>query len=377
MQILFILHYPPPIHGASVIGGLIKESGVINQAFDSRYINLSTSASIEEIGKNPAGKLVRFIRLVWAVKKELIFKRPDLCYLTVSSKGVGFYKDALISLLVRLFGVKRVYHFHNKGINTRQEHFFDNLLYRIVFKNANVILLSKHLYPDIQKYVPEERVHYCPNGIPDLKDKRQKSQDKSEEAGSTEQRARGNQKAVEILFISHLIKSKGVFVLLNALKILKERDLLFHCTMIGGEGDVSEKQMKQKIAEAELADNILLTGKKYGEEKQKALEMAEIFVHPSFNDCLPLVLLEAMQYSLPIVSTFEGAIPDVVEDGATGFLVPKRDVTSLAEKLEVLIKNQDLRIVMGAAGRKKYENEFPLEKFEERMVEILKEVGNT
>ena len=191
MKILFILHYPPPIHGSSLVGGYIKASRIINETFDCRYINLGTSASVEEIGKNPAGKMIRYIRLIWQVKKELIFFRPSLCYLTISSKGAGFYKDALIVFLVRLFGVKPVYHFHNKGVITRQERFFDNILYRFVFRNADVILLSKHLYTDVSKYVPEERVHYCPNGIPDVESAGRRAQGTGHKARSSERRAEG------------------------------------------------------------------------------------------------------------------------------------------------------------------------------------------
>jgi glycosyltransferase involved in cell wall biosynthesis len=58
----------------------------------------------------------------------------------------------------------------------------------------------------------------------------------------------------------------------------------------------------------------------------------------------------------------------------TGFLVPQKDVQALADKLEILIKNPELRKQMGASGRKEYEEEFTLERFEGRMVEILKEV---
>jgi glycosyltransferase involved in cell wall biosynthesis len=86
---------------------------------------------------------------------------------------------------------------------------------------------------------------------------------------------------------------------------------------------------------------------------------------------MPLVLLEAMQHSLPVVSTFEGAIPDVVEDGVTGFLVLQRDAIALAEKIELLIKNPELRTSMGIAGRKRYENNFTISIFENRLKEIL------
>lgn len=175
MKILFILHYPPPVHGSSLVGGFIKESRLINESFDCRYINLGTSATVEEIGKNLAGKLLRYLKLIWQVKKAMLFFIPDICYLTISSKGAGFYKDALIVLFVRLFGIKRIFHFHNKGVRINQGKVFDNLLYRLIFKNADVILLSKYLYPDVQKYVPESRIHYCPNGIPDVQVESRKS----------------------------------------------------------------------------------------------------------------------------------------------------------------------------------------------------------
>jgi len=87
-----------------------------------------------------------------------------------------------------------------------------------------------------------------------------------------------------------------------------------------------------------------------------------------------LVLLEAMQFSLPVVSTFEGGIPDVVENGVTGFLVPQKDVEALAEKLELLIRNPELRKQMGEAGRKRYQEKFTLEKFENTLKDIIEQI---
>ncbi len=81
-----------------------------------------------------------------------------------------------------------------------------------------------------------------------------------------------------------------------------------------------------------------------------------------------------MQHSIPIVSTFEGGIPDVVEDGITGFLVPQKDAQILAEKLELLIKDHELRIKMGVAGRSKYEKEFTLQAFESKLQRILEDI---
>ena len=115
-------------------------------------------------------------------------------------------------------------------------------------------------------------------------------------------------------------------------------------------------------------------GKKYGTYKAEVFSKADIFAFPTYNETFGLVLVEAMQFSLPVVSTFEGGIPDVVEDGETGFLVPQNDAVALAEKLELLIKDPVLRKEMGEMGREKYEAEFTLAAFEERFTTILKEL---
>ncbi len=362
-RVLFILHTPPPVHGSSMVGQYINESEIINNSFNCRYINLSTSRSVDEMGKNPLQKIVRYLSLLWKVLVQLIRFKPQLCYIAITSKGLAFYKDTVVVFLVKLFGVKLVYHFHNKGVSTREHKPFDNFIYKKVFKNAEVILLSKYLYPDIHKYVPENRVHYCPNGIPD-------------KIITNNQKKDSRNSIVEILFLSNLIKSKGIFILLEALRELQKKELRFHCTIVGGESDITSEILQRKLDEMELNDLVCFVGKKTGYDKQLIFYNADIFAFPTFYhyECFPLVLLEAMQFSLPVVSTFEGGIPDVVEDGVTGFLVPQRKADALAEKLELLIKDPGLRTQMGSAGRLKYEREFTLQIFEERLKQSLKKI---
>ena len=370
-KILFILHYPPPIHGSSVVGLQIKESEVINETFECRYLNLGTSKTIDEIGKNAFAKIKRYISILLQVIRNLIVRRPDLCYLAITAQGLGFYKDAVVVLLVKLFRVKPVYHFHNKGVIKRQDKFIDNLLYRFVFKNADVILLSPHLYPDIQKYIPANVVHYCPNGMQDQV-KSQKSK-RSEYPASEGVEVKRKNLIVEILFLSNMFETKGVFVLLDACKILKQKNLHFHCTFVGGRGDITEKRFQDKVITNDLINYVNYMGKKYGSDKESFFSNADIFSFPSYYETFGLVNLEAMQYELPVVSTFEGGIPDVVKDGVTGFLVPQKDSNALAEKLELLILNKELREEMGRKGRMRYEQNFTLQNFEDRLNTILTE----
>ncbi len=360
-KVLFILHYPPPVHGAAMVGQYIRESEEINSAFECRYINLGTSERVDEIGKGGLKKWMRFFAIFWQTLKNLINFRPQLVYFTLTASGVGFYKDAMIVLLAKLFRKKVVFHFHNKGVQNRQDRWLDNLLYRLAFKNSDVILLAKELYTDVKKYVSREKVHYCPNGIPDIKGTTKKSTSNA---------------IVEILFLSNLIESKGVMVLLEACRQLKEKNLPFSCTFVGGEGDITALDFEKRIRSFDLQSHAQYVGKKYGADKEKAYAKADIFTLPTYypNECFPLVLIEAMQFSLPLVSTFEGGIPSIVADGKTGFLIPQHDTSALADKLEKLILDPTLRLKMGQSGRNHYEAVLTLNAFEHSFMAILHQI---
>lgn len=361
-KVLFILHLPPPIHGSSVVGKYIKDSSLINDGIHSEYINLGTSKSLDEIGKNPIQKIGLYVKIVFQTLKQLMVLKPDLVYIALTAKGKAFYKDTFIALLVKLFGRKVVYHLHNRSMAERQDKWLDVVLCKMLFKNTDVILLSKYLYPEIQKYVPENRVHYCPNGIPDAF------------AKTPNAKIPNSNEVVEILFLSNLMKAKGVFVLLEACKILREKHLPFHCTFIGGESDISSEIFQKKVTELGLSGKVHYAGKKYGLEKERAFSEADIFAFPTLNETFGLVNLEAMQFSLPVVSTLEGGIPDVIEDGKTGFLVEKGNAEAFAEKLEILIVDPVLLLKMGQEGRKRYKENFTLEAFENCFTTILNEI---
>ena len=360
-NILFILHVPPPVHGSSIVGGFIKESTLINNTFNSKYINLGTSKSIDEIGRNGIKKWMLYINIIFGVIKQLIAFKPDIVYLAMTAKGMAFYKDMIMAFLTKLFGIQLVIHFHNKGVSDNQNKVLDNFLYKRVFKNTKVILLSNYLYPDIKKYVNEDAVYYCPNGIPEIK-----KIDTTEIVKND---------VVQLLFLSNLIESKGVFVLLDALSLLKNKNIKFTCKFVGGIGDISENSFYQKVSDLKLNAHVSYLGKKFNQDKLDVFSHADIFVHPSFNDCFPLVLLEASQFKLPIISTSEGAIPEIIEDGINGFLVPKQDANALADKLEVLIKDEKLRTKLGEAANNKYLTEYTLSKFENNMCSILKSIN--
>ena len=362
-KILFLLHLPPPVHGASLVGELIKNSKIINDSFETRYINLLISRTVNESGKTKLLKLGRFFITWLKLLINLILEKPNLCYFALTSNGNGFYKDVTLVFLLKLFRVKTVLHLHSKGVKRKQSNRLNYFLYQYVFKGNNVILLSKYLYDDIETFVSMEQVYICPNGVEDFrKNSVIKLEKKSE--------------PVKILFLSNLIESKGVFILIQACEILLRKGYNFSCDFVGGEGDVSASQFKEDVEKRGLFQSVKYIGRKYGGDKNEIYKNADIFVLPTFynNECFPLVLLEAMQFQLPTISTIEGGIKDIVEDNVTGILVKRNNVIDLADKLEVLMNNDSLRIQMGKAGRRKYENEFTLQAFETKLQGILEEL---
>lgn len=357
-KILFILHLAPPVHGASVVGSYIKESDLINTSFDTNYLNLSTANSLDDIGKASVQKLGDIIRLYVQILIYLLKNKVDLCYLTINAKGLAWLKELVIVAILKSFRISIIYHYHNKGVRLNAASFWKKKLYKFQFKNSKSILLSSFLENDVSQFVSRKDIYICPNGIPAISQVTKKNKDEC---------------TCQILFFSNLIESKGVYMLLEACKILKNRNIAFRCVYIGGEGDITGTQLLSKIKEFGLKDIVEFYGKKYGIEKELAFSEADIFALPTFykSECFPLVLIEAMQYSLPVISTFEGGVPDLISDGVSGYLVHNQN--ALAEKLEILIQNPKLRTEMGKAGKKLYEENFTIEIFEKKMVEIFQD----
>lgn len=359
-RILFIVPLPPPVHGSAVMCKYVTDSKLLNENFECDSVNLSTSRRTDETGKFKIIKLWRFLGAYISVFFKLLAHRYDLCYVAIAFHK-GLLKDAPFVLMCKLFGRKVVLHLHGKGASEDAKKPFYRWLLRKTFKDTKVIMLSWLLYPDVEQFVKREDVFICPNGIPVVDFKRRETENP----------------IPHLLYLSNLKEDKGVIVLLDALKILMEKGYSFRCDFVGGESkDLDAERFSQEVAKRGLNSIAFYLGKKYGDDKEKALEQADVFVFPTFyyNECFPLVLLEAQQHSLPIVTTNEGAIADIVKNEENGFVCKRNDVETLVDSLEKLINDKNIQRNIGENNFKKYQENFTIECFENNVYGILSKI---
>lgn len=360
MRILFITPLPPPVHGSSMMSMYIKNSKLINDNAKCDYINLSTSRSMDEIQKFSLKKIFRFLYSYLKTLFYLVTRKYNTCYLATSCFGIPFLKDAPFVLMCKFFCKNIIIHFHNKGMKAYSSKPFYRWLYKLVYKNTTVILLSELLYDDVKEIIKKEQVKICPNGIP--------------ENGENKVIEKNNI-APNILFLSNLIESKGVLCLLDACKILKDKNFKFTCNLVGGETKgISINRINEEINRRNLGNHVFYKGRAYGIEKEKYYNQADIFVFPTYyaQECFPVVLLEAMQHRLPCVSSYEGAIPEIIKEGYNGLLCNPHNFELLANCLETLINNKENRLKMGENSLSLYKEKYKLTDFENNLNLILK-----
>lgn len=164
--------------------------------------------------------------------------------------------------------------------------------------------------------------------------------------------------------ISYLRTYKGHEYFIDAAGRIatKREDVTF---IIVGEGP-EEQTIRRLIEERQLTSRIRMLG--FRDDLLNVFRSLDVFAIPSVEgDTIPQVLMQALAMGIPVVSTTVGSIPDVVIDGETGFVVPPRDSSALAEKILALLDNPELRHRMGAKGRALVEASYSIEKMLDRM----------
>jgi L-malate glycosyltransferase len=165
---------------------------------------------------------------------------------------------------------------------------------------------------------------------------------------------------------ARLSPAKGLEYLIQAFTQLSDRYPHLQL-IIAGDGEL-KTSLQAQIDRAHLHDRIILAG--YVPDVQNLIAVGDLFVLPSLQEAMPLVCAEAMALKKAIVATDVGGVPEQVEDGHTGLIVPPKDVEALTHSLDTLIMNPQLRTKFAHQGYQRYLDLFTLETMIDRTVKI-------
>jgi len=179
-------------------------------------------------------------------------------------------------------------------------------------------------------------------------------------------------KQIKVISIARLVEEKGIQYGIRAIhKLLQQNTGLDLEYNIIGCGPL-ESVLKGLIHELMLDKVVHLLGPQEQEQVAQALQQSHLFFLPSVAESFGVVLLEAQAVGLPVVATAVGSTSQAIIDGKSGFLVPKRNVAAMAERLEYLIKHPELWPEMGRAGRRFVEEYYDIKKLNSKLIEIYK-----
>ncbi len=360
-RVLMVAQLPPPVHGAAVVSQAIVDSGYLNQRFAIEPYRLAYAASIADLRSFKLAKVGRAfldaLRL-WVLTRR---KRYAAAYLTLTPSGLGFYRDLFIIYVLRLAGCKLIYHLHGLGVRRASAGRLTRALYEWAFRGANVIHLSHHLELDTAALRGPIKRYVVPNGMA------------QPPRPCLENSNRGE--LCRVLFLSNVRESKGIFILLEALSRVLSLGVQIELIVAGPIADAHvEKQIICRLRELAIESHVELVGAVGGSEKVELLRSADIFIHPSLNDAMPLVVLEAMSAGLPIIASDVGAIPEMLAEGDAGLVTPAGSVDALSEALLSLAENNILRTELGIRGRQRFEDNYTTHHFERRLSDVFSEI---
>jgi glycosyltransferase involved in cell wall biosynthesis len=180
-----------------------------------------------------------------------------------------------------------------------------------------------------------------------------------------------------LLFVGRISFEKGLHVLLDSLRDLKKSVSL---VIIGPATSLNYYQDILKRIEKENQrgkHRITYLGALDQPEVAKWCQKASILILPSFYEAFPVVILEALSCETPVIATPVGGIPELVRDYENGFLIPPNNPLKLAEAIEYLLDNKDIRIRMGKAGRKRGVKDFSLEIVAQKLRRVYEQIITT
>lgn len=316
-----------------------------SERFDARYHSTTIDGSI------PA-KVLFFIKSVTEFLMIMLSdRRIRVVHIGSSSYG-SFYRKAVILLISKAFGKKVLFHMHASsfdlfyaGSNALGKWFIRKMLNM----TDAIVVLSKTWFSAISGMTDNRNIRIIPHPMPGA----------NINFLTRDRRSLG----LNVVTSGCLGRRKGTYDILNIVSSVKQ-EVPGVCFYLAGDGDI--KKIARICREKGIEENVHLLGWLERPELDKLLENADVFLLPSYNEGLPIAILEAMGRGLAVVTTRVGGIPEAVEDGVNGFLINPGDTDEMKRKIVRLLKDKELRDRMGNKGAEKINSTFRLDRVMEK-----------
>jgi glycosyltransferase involved in cell wall biosynthesis len=301
-----------------------------------------------------ATALAALRRVTWL----LLTRRVSLLHLHMSMRG-SFWRKAIFLLIGRLASVPVIIHLHGSEFAV----FFDRsspLVKRIIvgiFDRASAVIVLSDSWRQFIGRLTKTPVTVIGNFVLDHFDTKLAAETRGRRA---------------VLFLGQFGERKGIYDLLPAFAEVRRRveGAMLYC---GGNGDV--EKVRATVRELGLEHAVRAPGWISGDEKLALLHSCSVFVLPSHDENLPMAIIEAMSFSMAIVSTTVGGIPELVDAG-NGTLVAPGDRAQLADALVALLQKDAAELArLGTESRRRYETEFSPRIATLRMRELYQSLG--
>jgi glycosyltransferase involved in cell wall biosynthesis len=306
-----------------------------------------------------ARKIATFAVAIPRCVRALAGARPDLVHVHMSSAG-SFFRKALLFWIARAFRVPVLVHIHSG----RFDRFHDRLpgplrrtVRGVLTRAAAVVTLGEEWAARITRIAPRARVEILPNTVV-----------------VPQQAPRRPDGPTHVVFLGAICAAKGTFCLLEAwAKLAAEWDGRAGARLTLA-GDRGVDEARRTIADLGIDGSAQVRDWLPPSEVVALLASADVFVLPSRSEGQPMSVLEAMAHGVCVVASDVGGIPELVEDGRTGVLVPPDDVDALVGALRRVLDDRDLRERLGAAGRQRVRSEFDVDVVWRRLEALYRQV---
>lgn len=289
--------------------------------------------------------LSRFRRLLsgpFQLASALFAEKPAIIHLNTSLNRRAFWRDVFFLLVARLRGVRVLYQIHGGELPApfaANNHLPAAVLRLLLRLPDTIVVLARSEREAYQKFVPGQHIRLIPNAIdchPYLNFPAKQANKSS---------------PLQLLYMGRLARDKGIFDVLQGLKLARSSGAAAYLTVAGSGPD--EAALRKRVEDLALTAAVSFVGTVHGDAKLKCFEAADVLLLPSYGEGMPYALLEAMAAGLPAITTRVGAIPDVVLDGVHGQFVAPGDVHAIGRAITRLASNRYYLAQMSAACRKR------------------------